>query len=115
MKSMQISVVNIMLATTGLTSAVMGQGQVLIDWRGPTLVSFPQIVSQRMNTVVVVENVNDLLYGYVIAVTPTPRSVDDGAGLFAVVSGAQNQNAGMSLVTNSCTTAVSNLNDSITS
>ncbi len=56
-------------------------GQMVIDWAGPKLVSYPQIVNGRMDTTVVVKNVNDLLYTYEVKLVPIPMPGNDAANL----------------------------------
>jgi len=48
-------------------------GQIVLDWATQKLVSYPQIVNNQINTTVVVNNVNDLLYQYKIDVVATPQ------------------------------------------
>ena len=63
--------------------------QIVIDWATQKLISYPTIVNARTNAVVMVNNVNDLLYQYRVDVVASPRATDDAANLLtATVGGA---------------------------
>jgi len=96
-----------------MPSRAQAQNQVVVDWQAQKLVSFPQIVSQRMASTIVVQNVNDLLYQYKIDLTPTPRAIDDASSLLAIAAGASGANQGVGLVPDSCTTNVAALNNKV--
>lgn len=94
------------------------EAQVVIDWQAKTLDSYPDIVNSRLNTAVIVNNVNDLLYSYKIILVASPRSFDDASLLFLknAAAAAAAAAAGAPVAPdNKCATSVQKLNDLVAS
>jgi len=95
------------------------QGLVEVNWMTKTLVSYPQIVNSRLNTIVVVTGVNDLLYNYQISVVATPQVINDASNLLAIGAAATQANQGQpqrdpcSMGVTALNTNVSKISDAI--
>lgn len=67
-------------------SATAQAQEVVYDWAGKKLLSYPTQVNQVTTVNVVITNVNDILYEYRITVIAIPRPIDDWANLAGLLT-----------------------------
>ena len=91
----KVRIVLCLLFLTGCFGAKGNAQEIVIDWRTKTLERYPARVNRTMRATILVNNVNDVLYGYEINLVAIPRQPDDASVLGKLLPkemGARNRN-----------------------